>query len=78
MVMIRVTAIVRQAHCQARRATSAGERTLMASGSTARIDYDHTDCWNNPSGGSRTQFAVTRDWSGEEKGDTEWTQIELQ
>jgi hypothetical protein len=50
----------------------------MASGSTARIDYDHTDCWNNPSGGSRTQFAVTRDWSGEEKGDTEWTQIELQ
>ncbi|MBP6596637.1 MAG: hypothetical protein KA196_03915 [Arenimonas sp.] len=55
-----------------------GERTLTTSGVTARIDYDNTDWWNNPSDGSRTQFAVTHDWSGEEKGNTQWTQMEAQ
>jgi hypothetical protein len=55
-----------------------GERTLTASGITARIDYDNTDWWNNPSSGSRTQFAVTNDWSGNEPGDTPWTQMEAQ
>lgn len=55
-----------------------GERTLTASGITAAIEYDNTDWWNNPSTGSRTQFAVTRDWSGNEPGDTPWTQTEAQ
>jgi hypothetical protein len=55
-----------------------GERTLTASGATARIEYDNTDWWNNPSTGSRTQLAYTRDWSGDEPGDTPWTQIEAQ
>jgi outer membrane protein assembly factor BamA len=55
-----------------------GESELTASGVTLRIDYDNTDWWNNPSEGSRTQFAVTRDWSGEEPGDTQWTQMEAQ
>jgi hypothetical protein len=55
-----------------------GESTLTASGVTLRIDYDNTDWWNNPSKGSRTQFALTRDWSGDEPGDTQWTQMEAQ
>ncbi len=55
-----------------------GESTLTTSGLTLRIDYDNTDWWNNPSKGSRTQFAVTHDWSGEEKGNTQWTQMEAQ
>lgn len=55
-----------------------GESELTASGVTLRIDYDNTDWWNNPSEGSRTQFAVTRDWSGNEPGDTQWTQMEAQ
>jgi hypothetical protein len=55
-----------------------GDSELTASGVTARIEYDNTDWWNNPSEGSRTQFAVTRDWSGDEPGDTQWTQMEAQ
>lgn len=55
-----------------------GESELTASGVTARIDYDNTDWWNNPTEGSRTQFAITRDWSGDEPGDTQWTQMEAQ
>jgi hypothetical protein len=55
-----------------------GERRLTASGLTARIDYDNTDWSNNPSKGSRTQLAYTRDWSGNEPGDTPWTQVEAQ
>lgn len=50
-----------------------GESTLTASGVTLRIDYDNTDWWNSPSSGSRTHFAVTRDWSGDEHGDTKWS-----
>lgn len=55
-----------------------GERELSASGVTARLDYDNTDWWNNPTSGSRTQVAITRDWSGNEPGNTSWTQVEAQ
>jgi hypothetical protein len=55
-----------------------GERDLATTGITARIEYDNTDWWNNPSKGSRTQFAYTRDWSGDEPGNTPWTQMEAQ
>jgi hypothetical protein len=51
---------------------------LKTNGVTLKLDYDNTDWWNNPSRGSRTQLAVTRDFSGKEVGDTEWTQVEAQ
>ncbi|HQX23622.1 MAG TPA: hypothetical protein PLI00_05000 [Pseudomonadota bacterium] len=55
-----------------------GERELSSTGVTARLDYDNTDWFNNPTSGSRTQFAITRDWSGDEPGNAPWTQVEAQ
>jgi hypothetical protein len=55
-----------------------GERELKSTAVTFRVDYNNTDWWNNPTVGSRTTLAVTRDWSGDEPGDTPWTQVEAQ
>jgi hypothetical protein len=55
-----------------------GDANLRTRGVTFRIKYDNTDWWNNPGEGSRTQVAITRDWSGDRPGDTPWTQVEAQ
>jgi hypothetical protein len=46
-------------------------------GASLRLEYDNTDWPKNPSYGSRTRIAVSRDWGALEDMPS-WTQVELQ